>query len=103
MLHAIRATIFIALLFPSASNSQTVLGEGNLSCGRWTQERNFRGSGAFQLESWILGYMSGLNEKGVGQADISRGTDFFGLFGWIDRYCMTNPLDKLYMATNSLK
>jgi hypothetical protein len=94
-------------------------GEGGGSCGQWTKFQQNRppiGTQWFsdreltfadlklsvQL-SWVYGFLSASNYYGTSaSADITSGTDFNGLFVWIDNYCAAHPLDSIATATIAL-
>ncbi len=105
----IRSAIFLtSSIFSSIgiSNAQQymVLGQGNLSCGAWTQERQHDTLVARTTEAWVLGYLTSFNAS-IAPArggDISRGTDPNGLAAWIDNYCARHPLDPIAIATSEL-
>jgi hypothetical protein len=99
---AFAAAIWIASM-PCAL-SFTVLGEGNTSCGRWLEVGRTPDSPTLRLQlgAWINGYISAMNDEGVGGGSIAADVDADSLYAWIDNYCSANPSDKLYMAANSL-
>jgi hypothetical protein len=95
-----------------------VFGQGTVSCGAWTQERQANSHAGGLAAQWVAGYLSGMNEAlnmGPDQAkalsatpnalafsDALEGTDFDGLMAWMDNYCRADPLSKLYNAAYQL-
>ena len=43
------------------------------SCGAWTQSRQSKAPRSAWLETWVLGYLSGMNKIG---GDLNAGSDF---------------------------
>jgi len=75
------------------AKAQTV--RGSRSCGSWVSERAL-GSIDLAIETWLLGYLSGL-AVGTGK-DFIKGTDNPSIFLWVDNYCRANPLKSLHEA-----
>jgi hypothetical protein len=97
MLAAIVALTFAA---PQA-RAFTQFGQGNQSCGWWTEKRNTKQD--LGPMSWVTGYLSGVATMvATDTFDMLEGNDAQGLWGWIDNYCRTNPLDKLSAAVDAL-
>ena len=88
---------FIAVTGPSPAAVTTILGAGTLSCGQWTEKRDF--DHAYML-SWVLGFMSANNQWM--KKDLTSGTDSAGLEAWIGNYCSAHPLDALAVAASNL-
>ena len=83
------------------------LGHGLSSCGAWTQARKMHNIDQVPMEHWVAGYLSEANLVGPDIEapdipDLLKGEDWVELTGWIDNYCATHPLDKLYTAANAL-
>ena len=74
----------------------TAVGEGTGSCEKWTAAR--RTHKAFELEQWMLGFLSGVGFDAVDGTDPLKllGTDV--VFVWIDNYCLGHPLDRITKA-----
>lgn len=107
MRHMVSVVVLgLALIVGTVSNAQVTLGHGTESCGAWTQDRQERGTGYLAKGAWVQGYLSHANVhmQTINPAikDITEGTDFEGLFSWIDNYCATNPLNTLGLATLAL-
>lgn len=65
----------------------TVHGSGASSCRDWVIDRRIDDAGAWQLQQWVLGYLTAYNEWVRGKADIVEGLDAEGALAWIDTYC----------------
>jgi hypothetical protein len=84
-----------------AENGRDYLGVGGNSCGRWIDARNTNNTS--RHGSWLLGYLSALNLWGViGRKDALAGTDADGLYGWMDRYCLSHPLETIATGAGAL-
>ena len=82
----------------SFAGRKAYIGEGVYSCGAWTQERaRDAKSQRAQLEkSWILGFVSGANI--YGETEILSQLDAPTLYAWVDNYCRSKPLARVYDA-----
>lgn len=101
----IAALVFaIGLAFvPTPADAYQILGAGALSCGGWTAARQSRDlSFAGSLESWVLGFLSGIGYMGSDDVDPMRGLDNYAVAGWIDNYCGAHPLEKIVDAARAL-
>ena len=77
------------------------VGFGDSSCGSWVDAREKQTS--MFMEVWALGFISGANAfRGQDEKDAVRGTDVKGLYGWIDNYCRSQPLELFANAVNHL-
>jgi len=56
----ILALILLFAIQGYAKDVATVIGAGNVSCGKWSEVRN-KPSQHYQLKEWILGFISGSN------------------------------------------
>jgi hypothetical protein len=110
---AILAVVILAALSIQASaQGNVIFGQGKNSCGAWTQARQTRSVSAGLSAQWVAGYLSGMNtqlnlsspqnDSLYRQDDPLLGTDFDGLMGWIDNYCMSHPLKPIVAAAQSL-
>ena len=79
-----------------------VHGAGDTSCREWIADRGLNDAGAWQLQQWLLGYLTAYNEWVRGRADILEGTDAPGFFSDVDKYCAANQVDTLSDAVVSL-
>jgi hypothetical protein len=97
------AAIGITLMLTSANaaSNTTVLGAGAVSCGTWLEHRRDDHDSEF-LVSWVLGYISALNQTISYSHNLTRGTDTGGITAWVDNYCATHPLDSLAAASTQL-
>ena len=74
---------------------------GERSCGSWNIERERHRS--YELEYWVSGFLTAYNTYVMNRGeDIAEGTDNVGFFGWIDNYCQSHPLDKVWDAAMEL-
>jgi len=69
------------------------------NCIYWLTQRRARQP--IPLESWVLGYVSGL-ALGIDQPNLLRGRDGAALFAWIDNYCRQDPLKGVPDAATAL-
>jgi len=77
---------------------------GGYDCGQWASRPRGRSHPA---ESWVLGYLSGLNvahdRAGMSPLDpLSSLNSAAQAFLWLDNFCQANPLRQLDGATNEL-
>ena len=88
-------------------------GAGTVSCGEWLQFRSFeekKGNAQLQLQvnslrsqSWIDGYLSGVNVTSSGGPDIfASRPNGVAMYVWVDNYCRSKPLDKIAEAADGL-
>ena len=90
-------TIFT--LLASASTSAMAfkfIKSKDVSCGVWSRDRR---TNADFLETWLMGYLSGVNAMQNADAtnplNIYDDIDSKMVALWMDRYCMQNPLKGL--------
>jgi hypothetical protein len=99
--------LFVAcsLLLPTtqiAAQEQAVLGQGNVSCDAWLNDRRGNHAEASSRAAWILGYVTAFNQYGSKpEGDVSGGMGTEGLMAWIDDHCGRRPDDNLYKASAS--
>ncbi len=80
----------------------TTFGAGNNSCESWLSEREKGDPRAWELQQWLLGYVSAYNNwVHVGQ-NVAGGTNAKGMFTWIDTYCADRPRDRLATVVEEL-
>jgi hypothetical protein len=101
------ATITIALgvHIANARDGPVGLGEGIISCGRWSADRKNYTQPAFSATdtAWLLGFISAFNLYMLNvDDDVARSSDTRGMTAWIDNYCAMHPLDSLESAAASL-
>lgn len=79
-----------------AQHTYAVYGQGNQSCGKWTQQnKEVRDTHLF---TWVVGFVSGAGFTGTQM----RNTDADGIGTWIDTYCAAHPLDSVSKAAGKL-
>lgn len=101
--------ILATALLAGSAQAATVAGQGTNSCGTWTSWRRAAAAAetrggiqtdqarwSYQIEQWILGFLSGIAIRG--SVDPLKGTDFEGVWAWVDNYCQAHPLDDLATA-----
>lgn len=91
-------TVAVVLFGHTASSGQgefMVYGQGNLSCGRWTQLNKDRRD--THLYTWVVGFVSG-----AGSTRIIAKTDSDAIAVSIDQYCAVHPLDNVAKAADVL-
>jgi hypothetical protein len=100
------APLFVALLFLTtqiAAQEQAVLGQGNVSCGSWLNDRKVDDAQASSKIAWVLGYVTAFNQYGSKpEGDVSGGKGTEEIMAWIDNYCGQHPSDNLYRASAAL-
>jgi len=97
------STLLLAtLLLSSMANASTIF--GGYDCGQWVNRPRGNSSPA---ESWVIGYLSGLNVAHE-RARMSPPDPLDALnsadqaYLWLDNFCRANPLRKLDGAANEL-
>jgi hypothetical protein len=100
------APLFVAFLFLTtqiAAQEQAVLGQGNVSCGSWLNDRKGDDAQASSKIAWVLGYVTAFNQYGSKpEGDVSGGKGTEEIMAWIDNYCGQHPSDNLYRASAAL-
>jgi len=97
--------LFVAcsLLLPTtqiAAQEQAVLGQGNVSCDAWLNDRRGNDAQASSRAAWILGYVTAFNQYGSKpEGDVSGGMSAGEIMVWIDDHCGQHPDDNLYRAS----
>ena len=86
-----------------AANQYVIFGGGSRPCGSWLQLRSQAAPDSAVLQSWVLGYVTGVNANLLSiNQDVTGGMTADALFGWIDNYCAGHPLDSLARAAGAL-
>jgi hypothetical protein len=104
---AAMAAVLLMGTVPTPAQAYDYFGAGTLSCGQWLGDRQSASPQHVLNESWVLGFVSGVN-SGAGGFGLSRlsnageDTDAAGMFAWLDNYCRAHPLEKLVGATEQL-
>ena len=97
------AAILIGLLPSQVTSEEAVLGQGNISCGSWIENRRDNNPLAATRTAWVLGFITAFNQYGTKpQRDVSGGKDTEVLMARIDDHCKRHPLDNLYKAAAAL-
>ncbi|XIA64198.1 hypothetical protein ACFIOY_35715 [Bradyrhizobium sp. TZ2] len=91
--------LILVCLSTVADAGASIIGAGSQSCTAWTnRKKNAVVKGSF--ESWLVGFISGLNVSG--QRDIIGGGDFDAIIEWMDQRCLTTPSDRIGIAALDL-
>jgi hypothetical protein len=97
------AAILIGFLPSQVTSEEAVLGQGNISCGSWIENRRDDNPLAAIRTAWVLGFITAFNQYGAKpQRDVSGGKDTEVLMARIDDHCKQHPLDNLYKASAAL-
>ena len=100
------APLFVALLFLTtqiAAQEQAVLGQGNVSCGSWLNDRKGDDANASSRIAWVLGYVTAFNQyESKPAGDVSGGKSTEEIMARIDNYCGQHPSDNLFRASAAL-
>jgi hypothetical protein len=91
------ALTLLLVTYDAAIAQVSYRGAGVAPCGLWVEARQSGGdaatiSGLYQMESWILGYLSAVASKT--SKDILKDKDAASIFAWMDAYCKANVLSK---------
>ena len=101
ILVAIELTL-IPLVMNPVYAEVTIVGYGMRSCGAWTEARKNNKLDSLAYETWVQGFLSGINSTGVMGIDILESGDHENWLVWIDNYCQQKPLDKIYTGVSQL-
>jgi hypothetical protein len=86
-----------------AAQERAVLGQGNVSCGSWLENRTDDDVQVAARTAWILGYVTAFNQYGSSKPrDVSQGTTIEEMMDFIDKYCRNHRMDNLYLASAAL-
>ena len=97
------AGLLLFLIGQVAAQEYAVLGQGNVSCDSWLNDRKGNGSLAASRTAWILGYVTAFNQYGSKpKGDVSGGKSSDEIMAWIDSFCGQRPHDNLYRASAAL-
>ena len=104
------AALAMAVPAPAhASHPIMVLGDGNDSCGKWTENRAKRnddgpdGFASFSDSAWVQGYLTATQSNLPQDFEAIRQTDPAGIDAWVDNYCQAHPLDTINSAASALE
>ncbi len=102
---ALVAALLVATVSTVAMAYET-FGFGTTSCGRWLQDRQSHSLESKVSESWVWGFISGMNaaaeEFGLSISSAGSETDAAARLAWIDNYCHAHPFDTLTEAADAL-
>ena len=86
------AIIILLSTYSIADAGSTIIGAGSQTCTAWTnRKKNKVVKGSF--ESWLVGFISGLNLSG--ERDMIGGGDFDAITEWMDRHCLATPSERI--------
>jgi hypothetical protein len=93
------AALILLSLTADAEAGSTIVGAGSQTCTAWTnRKKNVVVKGSF--ESWLVGFISGLNVSG--ERDIVGGGDFDAIIEWMDKRCSAAPSERIGIAALDL-
>jgi hypothetical protein len=96
------ASVLVFSTVQIAAQEQAVLGQGNVSCGAWLEDRSSDG-GQMARIAWVLGYITAFNQYGSKpEGDVSGGLSTEQITVWIDTHCKQNPASNVYRASAAL-
>ena len=91
--------LILACLSSVADAGSSIIGAGSQTCTAWTnRKKNAVIKGSF--ESWLVGFISGLNVSG--ERDMIGGGEFDAIIKWMDQRCLTTPSDRIGIAALDL-
>jgi len=97
------ASLLLLQTMQMAAQEQGVLGQGNVLCGIWLENRRGDDIQVAARTAWVLGYITAFNQYGSKpEGDVSGGKDTQELMAWIDNYCRQNPTENVYRASAAL-
>ena len=94
--------ISAAAVAADKSGNYTAFGAGNNTCESWLTERGKGEPQAWQLQQWLLGYVSAYNNWVHKDRNVADGTDAKGMFTWVDKNCADRPRDLLATVVEEL-
>jgi hypothetical protein len=95
----ITAVLILLCLCANAEAGSTIVGAGSQTCTAWTnRKKNPVVKGSF--ESWLVGFISGLNVSG--ERDMIGGSDFDAIIEWMDKRCAATPSERIGIAALDL-
>src|SRR5690348_5218527 len=95
---------FLLFQVPLAAQVQAVLGQGNVSCSSWLENRQDVAQVAART-GWFLGYITAFNQYGSKpdeRGGVSGGRDTRDIIAWIDEYCKEHASENVYRASAAL-
>ena len=94
---ALLAGVALLAIGSTLAHAYTSSGTGEWTCAAFNQAEQF---GKQLGHQWVVGYLSGLS-NGSG-TDVLAHTDCSAVTTWIDRYCVSHPLDYVYQGADQL-
>jgi hypothetical protein len=87
----------------TAATGQTYFGAGHSRCSDYVREVTSRGALQYNMQGWVLGYVSGLNMiwKTVRGSDPLLTMEPTQALSYTLRYCQNNPENTLANAANA--
>jgi hypothetical protein len=90
-------SVLMALIGELPAQAVSIYNPGTESCGSWASGQPEMVKGL--KVAWLLGFVSGYNWYRSAE-DVT--SDVHGLVGWVDNYCVANPLDSIAKAAGRL-
>jgi hypothetical protein len=98
-MNAFAIGLALACLSTAADAGSSIIGAGSQTSTAWTNRmKNAVVKGSF--ESWLVGFISGLNISG--ERDMVGSGDFDAIIGWMDQRCLATPSDRIGIAALDL-
>jgi hypothetical protein len=93
-----------ALTTPALAQGVTMYGHGSWKggCGEWARITATNSIDEFSYTSWLLGYLSAVNELVPGIDDVTGGRANVSVLDWMKLWCRNHPLDQTANAANAL-
>jgi hypothetical protein len=91
--------LIVLSAWDGARAGSTIVGAGSQTCSAWTSRTKspvVKGS----FESWLVGFISGLNVSG--ERDMIGGGDFDAIIKWMDKRCLAMPSERIGIAALDL-
>jgi hypothetical protein len=85
----------------TGAQAAMILGNGSISCGEWTKERQKHRAVTVSDEAWLAGYLSGYSVYDGGDV-INKDLDRGARAAWVSNYCLNHPLDSISIAADEL-
>jgi len=86
------AALNVLIVMPVAHASRSSFEIHPNSCSSWHEERATESTSRNQLQSWVIGFLSGWSFAAAFLDDPLDRTTEEAAWAWIDNYCQTHPL-----------
>jgi hypothetical protein len=86
----------------AGAQAGAVLGNGSFSCGEWTADHLSNDAVAVSDDAWLAGYLSGYSAYDDEGDVINKDLDGGARAAWVNNYCLSRPLDRIYVAADQL-